>query len=244
MPLIRRIATSYGSVSILRDAGTGEVIYKQGGARQSESDGLGVSTSAYIHAMFGLIVQRPAKRILCIGCGAGSLATMLARWGADVTVVDLNPVSFDIARQYFSLDDRVTCIVDDGVHYLKKNQTIYDAVALDAYAGNEMPEAFLKPSFAALARSRLHPVRGRLIANIFLPWPDHPAADRYAKTLSRAFKAVRILDEASDTHRNCIVMAGAVSRLTAPTMLTPPACAAAKVFQDLAGFAFRAVAAN
>lgn len=217
------------------------MLYKQGGARQSESDGLGVSTSAYIHAMFGLIAQRPAKRVLCIGCGAGSLATMLARWGAKVTVVDLNPASFDIARQYFSLDDRVTCIVDDGVHHLKTKPTLYDAIALDAYAGNEMPKAFLKPAFAALARMRLHPKRGRLVANIFLPWPDHPAADKYAKTLSRGFDHVRILDEDSDTHRNAIVMAGAVARLQPPMMRVPPACAAAKVFQDLAGYAFRSV---
>lgn len=241
MPLLRRIQTPFGAVSILRDAATGEIIYKQGGARQSESDGLGVSTSAYIHAMFGLIVQRPAKRVLCIGCGAGSLATMLARWGAEVTVVDLNPSSFEIARQYFSLDERVACVVGDGVRFLKNNGTIFDAIALDAYAGNEMPSAFLTPGFARLARARLHPTRGRFLANVFLPWPDHPAADRYARTLSRAFGPVRILDETSDTHRNCIVMAGAVSRLAAPQMSIPPACAVGKVFQDLAAFAFRPV---
>jgi spermidine synthase len=239
MPLLRRIQTPFGAVSVLRDAASGEVIYKQGGARQSESDGLGVSTSAYIHAMFGLIAQRPAKRILTIGCGAGVLATMLARHGAQVTVVDINPKSFDIARQYFSLDACVTCVVDDGVRYLKANDTIYDAIALDAYEGTELPAAFLTLSFAKLARARLHPKRGRFLANVFLPWPDDPAADTYAKTLARAFDTVRILDETSDTHRNCIVMAGAASRLKPPTMVMPPACAAGKVFQDLAGFKFR-----
>lgn len=239
MPLIRRIWTPYGEVSVLRDAGTGEVIYKQGGARQSESDGLGVSTSAYIHAIFGLIVQRPANRILTIGCGAGVLATMLARQGAQVTVVDVNPASFDIARQYFSLDARVTCVVDDGVLFLKTCDTVYDVLVLDAYEGNEIPASFLKPSFAALARSRLRPKRGRFFANVFLPWPDAPAARRYGNLLARSFGTVRVLDEESDMHRNCIVMAGAVSRLAAPMMLMPPACAAGKVFQDLAGFSFR-----
>lgn len=241
MPLIRRIATPFGSVSILRDAASGEVIYKQGGARQSESDGLGVSTSAYIHAIYGLIVQRPARRVLTIGCGAGCLATMLARWGAEVTAVDLNPKSFDIARQYFSLDDRVTCIAADGVAFLKRDPTVYDAIVLDAYAGSEMPAAFLKPAFSALARTRLHPKRGQFFTNVFLPWLDHPAADRFAKILAGQFDHVRVLDEDSDTHRNCIVMAGAVSRLAAPSMSMPPACAAGKVFQDLAGFAFRPV---
>lgn len=239
MPLLRLIQTPFGAVSVLRDAQTGEVIYKQGGARQSETDGLGVSTSAYIHAIYGLIIQRPAKRILTIGCGAGVLATMLARHGVHVTVVDINPASFEIARQYFSLDARVTCVADDGVQFLKTNATIYDAIVLDAYEGNELPVAFLSPAFAKLTRARLHPTRGRFLANVFLPWPDDPAADRYATTLTRAFRHVRVLDEATDAHRNCIVMAGAVSRLQTPAMLMPPACAAGKVFQELAGLAFR-----
>jgi hypothetical protein len=50
---------------------------------------------------------------------------------------------------------------------------------------------------------------------------------------------VHVLDEDSNAHRNCIVMAGAVARLQPPAMSMPPACAAGKVFQDLAGFAFR-----
>jgi spermidine synthase len=240
LPLLRHIQTPYGPVSVVRDARTGEVLYKQGGARQSESDGLGVSTSAYIHAIYGLIVQRPAKRVLTIGCGAGVLATMLARHGAQVTVVDINPASFEIARQYFSLDQRVTCVVDDGVRFLKNSATVFDAMVLDAYQGNELPAPFLTSAFARLARARLDHRRGRFFANMFLPWADHPAAGNLAKTLARAFGAVRILDEVSGAHRNCIVMAGAVSRLAVPTMTMPPACAAGKVFQDLAGFEFAA----
>ena len=239
MPLIRRIATPFGPVSILRDAATGELIYKQGGARQSESDGLGVSTSAYIHAIYGLIVQRPARRVLTIGCGAGCLATMLARWGAEVTAVDLNPASFDIARQYFSLDDRVACVVDDGAAFLKRHAARYDAIVLDAYHGNEMPAPFRTARFAALVQQRLHPQRGRFFANVFLAQANDPDADRYAMTLARAFRHVRQLDEPTDTHRNCIVMAGTVSRLAPPALSAPPACAVGKVFQDLAGYSFR-----
>jgi spermidine synthase len=238
VPLIRRIATPYGPVSVLRDATTGEIIYKQGGARQSESDGLGVSTSAYIHAIYGLIVQRAPGRVLTIGCGAGSLATMLTRAGAQVTCVDLNAQSFEIARQYFSLDDRVDCVAEDGARFLRRDARQWDAIVLDAYDGNDMPGAFATPAFAALVRAKLHPKTGRYLANVFVQWPDDPIADRVAMTLGLAFGRVRMLDETSATHRNCIVMAGAVSRLQLPTMTMPPACAAGKVFEDLAGFHF------
>jgi spermidine synthase len=238
LPLIRRIATPFGPVSILRDANTGEWIYKQGGGRQSESDGLGVSTSAYIHAMFGLIAQRKARRVLCIGCAAGSLATMLHAHGARVTAVDINPGSFDIARQYFSLADGIECVVDDGARFLRRDPRIWDAIALDAYDGHEIPNVFLTPGFARLVREKLEPKRGLFLANVFLPWPDDTAADAFARRLGKTFKTVRILDESHDTHRNCIVAAGAVSRLQPPTMTLPPACAAGKVFAELAGFRF------
>ena len=39
-----------------------------------------------------------AKNVLLLGCGGGNLATMRARSGKSVTIVDHNPVSFDLRR--------------------------------------------------------------------------------------------------------------------------------------------------
>jgi spermidine synthase len=238
LPLIRRIATPYGPVSVLRDGQTGEWVYKQGGARQSESDGLGVSTSAYIHAMFGLIVQKPAAHVLCIGGAAGSLASMLAMRVPKVTMVDINAQAFDIARDYFSLSPKVICETADGAAILKERPQVYDAIALDAFEGSEIPAQFLTPRFARLARSRLHPKRGRLIVNVFVPWFDHPIANQVSTTLATAFRRVRMLDEPGLTHRNCIVAAGDVASLVKPKLVLAPACEAAKVRDDLAAYRF------
>jgi 2-polyprenyl-3-methyl-5-hydroxy-6-metoxy-1,4-benzoquinol methylase len=47
--------------------------------------------AAYVHALFGLLVQIPVHETLMIGCGGGTLGTMLAKMGRSVTVVDINP---------------------------------------------------------------------------------------------------------------------------------------------------------
>ena len=43
---------------------------------------------------------------------------MLARQGKSVTVVDHNPVSFDLAKRFFGLPKEIPCIVEDFKEYL------------------------------------------------------------------------------------------------------------------------------
>src|SRR5438876_4850820 len=44
-----------------------------------------------------------AKRVLEIGCGMGAMASLWARQNADVTAVDLAPLSVEMSRRRFSL---------------------------------------------------------------------------------------------------------------------------------------------
>ena len=104
---------------IIRDDESGKVSYWQGEYHQSAADSVGVSTADYIHAMHYFLMQAQAKDVLMIGCGGGTLATMLQRSGVKVTVVDLHRFSFTIARKYFQLPDSVTCHVADGIAWLR-----------------------------------------------------------------------------------------------------------------------------
>ena len=118
---------------IIRDSRTGKVSYWQKEYHQSAADAHGVSTADYIHAMYFFLMQAGARNVLMIGCGGGTLATMLVRSNVQVTVVDLHKFSFDIARKYFHLPDAVTCHVADGVEYLKTHRQRHDALVLDAF---------------------------------------------------------------------------------------------------------------
>jgi hypothetical protein len=77
-------------IVIEQEMRTGAVSYWQGDYYQSRADKNGVSLLNYIHALFGLVRQKKSQSVLMIGCGGGSLATMLARAAAMSFAVDLN----------------------------------------------------------------------------------------------------------------------------------------------------------
>ena len=62
-----------------------------------------------IHTIFGLIELSKTHKILLIGCAGGTLASVIARAAKNVTVIDVNPASFPLAKQYFSLPNNVRC---------------------------------------------------------------------------------------------------------------------------------------
>src|SRR4051812_24008824 len=122
------IESEFGTIAVFKNKTTNTITYEQGGCCQSEADSSGVSLAGYIHAIFGLILQKKARKILMIGCAGGTLATMLAQSGCNVTIIDVNPASFVLAKQYFALPDSVECRVADGKSFLYSDTQFYDAI--------------------------------------------------------------------------------------------------------------------
>ena len=103
---------------IVQDDRTGKVSYWQKEYHQSAADRHGVSTADYIHAMFFFLQQAQSRDVLMIGCGGGTLATMLHRAGVASTVVDLHQMSFDIAHRYFHMPEKIECHTGDGIAWM------------------------------------------------------------------------------------------------------------------------------
>jgi spermidine synthase len=118
MIILAEHTSDFGTVTILQSKQTRSHIYRHNGVFQSEADANGVSTVPYIHAIFGLVRQTGARRVLMIGGAGGTLGTMLARSGCEVAIVDVNPVAFIFAHRYFALPWTVECHVRDGLEHL------------------------------------------------------------------------------------------------------------------------------
>lgn len=217
--------------TIIREPG--KVSYWQGEYHQSAADAHGVSTADYIHAMYFFLVQARAREVLMIGCGGGTLATMLARSQVAVTVVDLHKLSFDIARKYFHLPDTVTCHVGDGIQYLKANRRPYDAIVLDAFGEEGMPAAFLEPAFFKLARSRLKSRNCLFLMNVIVDDDDDRTPDILVRAMRSHWGRVRLLDTDGWVDRNAVIAAGAVTNLKKPKVLMPPRPGGAKLERQL-----------
>jgi spermidine synthase len=236
---VAAFASDFGEVTVLRSRSTGAVLYYQGLCNQSEADANGVSLATYIHAIFSLLLQAECRDVLMIGCGGGTLATMLRTADVKVTIVDVNSHSFEIARAYFRLPHDVECHVADGEEFLLANPHRYDAIVLDAYEGGEIPQHFVTSAFFRLAALRLVKSTGCFMANICVNHARDRGPDQIAALMRPALRNVRILDAEHAADCNAIVIAGAVNELERPILLHPPESNAKDIALNLDRLTFR-----
>jgi len=236
---IAKYHSHLGDIEVLRAKDTGSLIYRQGGCFQTESDAAGVSVVPYIHAIFGLLSQTHAKDVLMIGCGGGSLGTMLDRVGVRVTIVDINPRAFQISRKYFGLPGDIDCYVGDGRDYLRADRHRYDAIVLDAYSGSRIPEHLCTETFFGLVRTRLKNSTGCLIGNIHAQHDLDMGPDSIASKLNKIWPDVRLLDRRGTPDRNALVVAGNVGDLVEPVLLMRPLSGVDDIAFELERMTFR-----
>ncbi|HEX2115590.1 MAG TPA: fused MFS/spermidine synthase [Alphaproteobacteria bacterium] len=239
MPVLARRANPFGEIRVVSNRRTGAISYVQGSWYQSRADRFGVSLMGYIHALFGLLVGLDARRIVLIGGAGGTLGSMLARIGRRVTIVDIDPHAFTVARNYFGLDPGVDCRVADGRRFLAGTRARFDAIVLDAYWRGTAPAHLCTLEFFALARRRL-PRNGAILFNAIAASDSDPHPDRIAESMMAAGLPARILDTLGETHRNAIIV-GTKARLPRrPRLLMRPAAIAGDIAEELDAMVFRA----
>ncbi|MFM9841357.1 MAG: spermidine synthase [Dongiaceae bacterium] len=221
-----------------RDNATGAFRYDQGQVHQSEADAGGVSLVAYIHAIFDLLLQAGCREVLMIGCGGGTLATMLHGAGIEVTIADVDSWSFRLARQYFRLPAGVVCHAVDGAELLAESAQLYDAIVLDAYVGNHLPPQFGTAGCLRIVRDRLRSPAGLFIANVHVLDDGDRAAAHYGEQVAAVWPDSRLLDAPGKKNRNALVLAGVVAALNSPRLRIAPAIGGAEISADLAGLRF------
>lgn len=200
---------------------TGVVSYWRGGGHQSEADGEGVSLAEYIHMLYGLLRQADARRVLMIGCGGGTLATMLDRAGAEVVIVDIDPSSFEVARDYFGLPAHIERHVADGAAFLRRERRRFDAIVLDAFRGADIPLHLVTPVFFASIKAHLKP-GGIVLLNLIAADDGDPLPHEIGSRMKTVWRTVRLLDRPDRTERNAILAAGRVKALKRPRLLMKP----------------------
>jgi predicted O-methyltransferase YrrM len=211
--------------------------YEQRGGYQSTVDCNGVSLDAHIHALYGLTLQQSGKRVLMIGCGGGTLGTMLLQAGRHLSIVEIDKASFRLAKRYFGLSPDVVCHVADGLTFMKKVRRRYDTLIIDAFIGENIPPHLTGPAFFQAAARCLRK-GGVVLVNVCLERKSDPTADRIAAGFRANGWVVRLLDSPG-AERNAIVLAGNVQRLRRPGLLIPPQTGARQSEKELKAMRFR-----
>lgn len=214
MIVLEEFDTEFGNIRIVRSKSNGACTYYQNTCSHSEIDMEGVSTCSYIHIMCNIISQSEAKNVLLLGCAGGTLATMLHRLGHNVTIVDINPHSFVMAKKYFHLPDGVNCVVADGFSYLLKNETRFDAIAIDVFnSDGSVPEEFVtKVFFHTIREALVH--RGVVVMNVIVGHDLDMLADSIGLNMESAAISTVILDWENCNDRNVVIAGGNMENIS------------------------------
>ena len=208
MILLEELDTEFGSIRIVKSKDDGTFTYYQNGCSHSGADIEGTSTYAYVHVMYSIIRQSQAKRVLMIGCAGGSLATMLYRLGCEVTVVDINPHAFVLAKRYFNMPQEINCVEEDGWSYLVNTQQCYDAVAVDAFNNDgTVSQQFMLVDFFNTVRNVMG-ADGIVVMNVTVEHDFDMQADRTAHHMELAGMPSVLFDWSRSSDRNMVVAAG------------------------------------
>jgi spermidine synthase len=235
-------AMDHGLVVEFNNA-TGGVSYWEKSDNHSVADQHGVSTADYIHTMYGFLRQAKSRHVLMIGCGGGTLATMLRRVGVKVTIADIDGRNFEIARSYFHMPDDVECHIADGEAFLRRDIRKFDAIVLDAYSDSEIPRHFRKRRFFNLLKTRLRVRKAIVLVNLMAADDEDRGPDRIARLMKQTWSQVRLLDAEEGKGRNVVAAAGAVRKLKRPTLMMRPQRCAKSLAKDLRRLDFRPIRA-
>src|SRR5579871_4960000 len=236
MTPVTSFCTPFGDIVVLRDRSS--VAYWQDGRYQSHADTNGISRAGYIHAIHGLVLQARARDVLMIGCGGGTLATMLHASGVKATIAEINPCSIDVSREHFALPDEIECHVADGREFLQENARQFDAVVLDVYDGDNIPEQLRCAEFFRLVRLRLRD-GGCFFANVIVRKERDRRLRGLVQEMNAAWPVVRVLDSSGTRVRNAIAMAGAVQNLEPPRLTLTPKTGSKTIIRELEAMSFQ-----
>ncbi|MBI5686942.1 MAG: fused MFS/spermidine synthase [Verrucomicrobia bacterium] len=154
------------------------------------------SVSMYTYMLHGLARAYTPKiaDALCIGMGVGIVPSELARDGARVDVVEINPAVLPVGVKYFDLEpQKLNIHFGDGRYFVSRCKKQYDTIILDAFLGDSSPShLFTREAFAAMRR--LLRADGTLVINMF--GATSGESDFFtasmARTLGAVFKSVRV----------------------------------------------------
>ena len=133
------------------------------------------------------LLGRPPERVAMLGNAAGTAARAYERFYpfAEVDGVELDPAVSDAGRRYFEMGQIGTLTVhdEDARSFLRKTDSSYDVIIVDAYRPPYVPFYLATKEFFELVRDRLN-LGGIVALNVATTPDNHSLADGIGGTLA------------------------------------------------------------
>ena len=123
------------------------VLY-QNGLIQNGMDSNGHSIFEFTHVLDVLSQLSTIGNALVLGLGAGVLPAKLSSKGFKIDVVDIDPITLDIAKNFFRYKPKNTSFsFEDARTYVKKCEKKYDLIIIDLFFADSVPEHLTTKEF-------------------------------------------------------------------------------------------------
>jgi spermidine synthase len=149
----------FGQIKVIQDGGL-RVLLLNGASQTVVVPGTGESLIDYpwVMAEAAWRAAPEGKRAVIVGLGGGVLPPILATWGVQSQVVEIEPAMVETAQRYFAFDpSRTPVAIADGRQFLAASAERYDYVFLDAFAGEMVPSHLLTREMMSLVDEHLNP---------------------------------------------------------------------------------------
>jgi spermidine synthase len=185
-PVTARLPSAYGDLVVADRDGVRYLFLN--GVQQGALRREGVSGALYAWGLQRVVTARGLPRTALVwGLGAGVVVRALAEAGVEVTAIEIDPAALRAARDHFGLPASVRVVLGDARTETARLASRYDAIVLDAFAGDTPPFHLLtRQAFQAVA-DRLAP--GGLVAVNLVGSVTGPGA-RPIAAVARTMEAV------------------------------------------------------
>lgn len=211
--LVDEVNSPFGVLQVIDDDLTGHRFYLNDYLIQntySVDEERSVNLFTYMLELLAVGYTERLDNVLCIGLGVGMTPSAIAARGAQVEVIEINPKIVEVAERYFGFDPgRVQVVIGDGRHVIKKGESKYDAIVLDAFLGDASPSHLMTREAFSEMKERMTDEAVLVINSFgnFTPGKDFFTAS-LDQTLRAVFQHVKIQ---ADGNGNVFFVAGDVS---------------------------------
>jgi spermidine synthase len=191
--VIHEAETLYQYARVVQlDNGVRRLELNEGQAIHSEWRPHTVLTGNYWDGFLALpfaATSKPSERVALLGSGAGTVVRAYERYFPQTRIdaVEIDGELTEIGKRFFGLRERpgVRFVTADARPFLRRTDTRYDAICIDAYRQPYIPFYLATREFFELVRKRLEP-NGVVVINV-----GHPEdSDELERTLGATMHAV------------------------------------------------------
>ena len=153
-------------------------------------DGVSLDSYTYILEALAQMFSPQSKHVLVLGLGAGIVPVRMSGKGSDITVVELDKGVIEAAREYFNFKTSdINLVQEDARTFVRHCPQYYDAVIVDLFHGDGIPDYLMTAEFFADIKACMTP-DGTLVMNTFYDNFNSDLNMYIPATLARSFPII------------------------------------------------------